>query len=91
MTEENEATQNNGSAGDTSFEGQLEQLEDIVAQLEQGDIPLDDALELYEQGVSAYRECHQKLETAESKVVKLVETLEGELEEEDFDVPDQQQ
>ncbi|MFW6457419.1 MAG: exodeoxyribonuclease VII small subunit, partial [Planctomycetota bacterium] len=54
---------------ETSFEDNLEQLEDIVSRLEQGDLPLEEALELYEKGVSAYRDCHQKLENAESKVV----------------------
>lgn len=70
-----------------SFEANLERLEEIVSALEQGDVPLEKALELYEQGVSAYRECHEKLESAESKVVQLVETLEGELDEEGFDAP----
>lgn len=76
---------------EASFEANLEQLEDIVSQLEQGDIPLDEALQLYEQGVSAYRNCHEKLKDAETRVVKLVETLEGELKEEPFNVPQEGQ
>lgn len=74
-----------------SFEANLEQLEDIVARLEQGDLPLDEALQLYERGVSAYRNCHEKLKDAETRVVELVETLEGELQEEPFDVPQEGQ
>mgnify|MGYP006281138679 CR=1 FL=1 len=71
----------------SSFEDNLKQLEEIVAQLEQGEVALDEALELYEKGVAAYRSCHQRLDQAETKVTKLVETLEGDLKEEPFDVP----
>jgi exodeoxyribonuclease VII small subunit len=78
-------------ADETSFETNLEQLEEIVSQLEQGDLPLEEALALYERGVNAYRNCHEKLEEAETKVVKLVETLEGELQEEPFEVPQDDQ
>ena len=76
---------------ETSFEDNLQQLEDIVSKLEQGDLPLDESLELYEQGVQAYRECHRRLQDAETRVVQLVETLEGELKEEPFEVPPEDQ
>lgn len=76
---------------EASFEANLRKLENIVSELEQGDLPLDQALELYEQGVGAYRNCHRRLEEAETKVVKLVETLEGELQEEPFEVPGEAQ
>jgi exodeoxyribonuclease VII small subunit len=76
---------------EASFEANLQQLEEIVSQLEQGDLPLDEALELYEKGVNAYRNCHEKLKSAETKVTKLVETLEGELQEEPFEVPQEKQ
>ena len=68
------------------FEENLKNLEAIVAELEQGNLPLDRALKLYEEGMGAYRACHETLQGAEAKVMKLVETLEGALKEEPFDV-----
>ncbi len=67
------------------FEKDLERLEKIVAQLEQGSLPLDESLKLYEEGIKTYKRCRKLLKNAESRVVKLVESLEGELDEEVFD------
>jgi exodeoxyribonuclease VII small subunit len=69
-----------------SFEDNLKKLEEIVSELEQGNLPLDRSLRLYEEAISAYRTCHDLLEQAEAKITKLVETLSGELEEEPFEV-----
>ncbi len=71
----------------SDFETNLNRLEDIVSQLEQGSLPLDDALKLYEEGIEAYRGCSKLLEKAESRVVKLIETLEGKLREENLSLP----
>lgn len=68
-----------------SFEENLTRLEEIVSELERGNLPLDKALRLYEEAVGAYRTCHSLLQQAEGKIVKLVETLEGELREERFE------
>jgi len=51
-----------------SFEEALEELEKLVAQLEQGDLPLDQALKAYERGVALTHACQQSLEKAEQKV-----------------------
>jgi len=51
-----------------SFEEALEELEKLVAQLEQGDLPLDQALKAYERGVALTHSCQQSLERAEQKV-----------------------
>ena len=51
-----------------SFESSLEELEQIVRQLEGGDLPLDRSLELFEQGVRLSRECQKRLDEAERKV-----------------------
>jgi exodeoxyribonuclease VII small subunit len=72
-----------------SFEENLKRLEEIVSELEQGAVPLDKALKLYEEGISAFRTCQTLLRDAECKVKKLVETLDGELKEEDFEAPDE--
>jgi exodeoxyribonuclease VII small subunit len=59
------------------FESALKSLEDIVVQLESGDLTLDRALELFEEGVHVSRFCSSKLEEAERKVEILVKTADG--------------
>ena len=54
------------------FEETLGSLENIVAQLESGELPLEQALELFEQGVNLTRSCQQQLEDAERKVEVLL-------------------
>lgn len=76
-----------GRAEAKSFEQDLERLEEVVARLEEGNLPLDESLRLYEEGIGAYRRCQEMLEQAELKISKLVETLEGELKEEPFEPP----
>ena len=51
-----------------SFEHALAELETIVAQLEEGQIPLAESLARYEQGVKLLRQCYQILENAERKI-----------------------
>ena len=53
------------------FEQSLLDLEERVRHLESGDVPLDKALRLYEEGVALARTCHQALQAAESRVVAL--------------------
>ena len=62
------------------FEKALERLEKIVEDLEQGNMPLEDALKKYEEGVKLSRLCAQKLAQAESKIEVLTRTLNGTLE-----------
>ena len=66
------------------FESALKSLEEIVVQLEGGDLTLDRALELFEEGVKISRFCHTKLEEAERKVETLVKTADGSLKEVPF-------
>ena len=54
-----------------SFEAAFAQLEEIVGKLEVGDLPLDDALALYEQGQRLAAYCSARLDEAELKVQKL--------------------
>lgn len=66
------------------FESALKSLEEIVLQLEGGDLALDRALELFEEGVKISRFCQTKLEEAERKVEVLVKTADGSLKEVPF-------
>ena len=55
-----------------SFEAALEQLEGSVARLEEGEMPLEEALELFEAGVKLSRQCQSTLEGAERRIEILV-------------------
>lgn len=60
------------SAGaELRFEEALGELEKRVRALEAGEIPLDDALRLYEEGVQLARTCHEQLEAADRRVAQL--------------------
>lgn len=61
------------------FENSLTELEQIVAEMESGDLPLARALELFERGVQLSRYCQQQLDEAERKVEMLVKGPEGDL------------
>jgi exodeoxyribonuclease VII small subunit len=66
------------------FESALKSLEEIVSQLEGGDLTLDRALELFEQGVKLSRFCSDKLEEAERKVEVLTRAADGTMKETPF-------
>ncbi len=59
---------------DPSFENQLEQLEALVTRLEQGDVPLAEALAAFEQGMQLSKACSQMLNAAEQRVSELTQT-----------------
>jgi exodeoxyribonuclease VII small subunit len=50
------------------FEAAIAELESIVKKLEEGDLPLESSLQLYERGVHLSRFCHSRLEEAERRV-----------------------
>ena len=54
-----------------TFEKAIEELEDIIKSLEQGDVPLDDTIELYERGAKLKDFCEKKLKDAEIKIKKI--------------------
>ena len=64
-------------ATERSFESSLKELEQIVQQLEGGDLPLERSLELFEQGVRLSRECQRRLDEAEHKVEVLMKGSDG--------------
>jgi exodeoxyribonuclease VII small subunit len=69
-----------------SFESSLASLERIVAQLESGDLPLERAMELFEEGVAIARRCQSQLGDAERKVEMLLRER-GEIKVTPFEVP----
>jgi exodeoxyribonuclease VII small subunit len=50
------------------FEGAIAELESIVKKLEEGELPLEQSLALYERGVQLSRFCHARLEDAERRI-----------------------
>lgn len=60
-----------------SFEEAMAELEGIVSQLENGDVPLEQAIELFQQGMKLSGLCTQKLEHMEKKIEMLIETEQG--------------
>jgi exodeoxyribonuclease VII small subunit len=66
------------------FEECLERLEKIVAELEKGDVPLDHALELFDEGMKLSGSCRKELEEAEGKVEILLKRN-GKLQPETFE------
>jgi len=68
-----------------TFEQSLGRLEKIVTTLEQGDVPLEDSLKLYEEGIQLSKECMETLNTAEVKIKKLTKDLNGKISLSDFE------
>lgn len=64
-------TQSNPVTGEQTFEEALTQLETITSRLESGDLPLEEALALYEQGVRLTSACNAKLKAAKLKIEEL--------------------
>ena len=62
-----------------TFEAALVKLEQIVQRLEKGELPLEESLVLYEEGVRLSRLCHAKLEEAEGKIELLMKDARGDL------------
>ena len=60
------------------FEKSFQQLEKIVQRLESEELSLDESLELFEQGISLSRFCHQKLEQIEKKIELILADAKGE-------------
>jgi exodeoxyribonuclease VII small subunit len=60
-----------------SLEHSLKRLEEIVGSLESGDVPLDDAISLFEEGIRISKECAEKLKSADLKIKKLSKSVEG--------------
>jgi len=60
-----------------TFEESLKKLETIVDQLEKGDLPLEDSLKLFEEGVGLSAVCKKEWDEAEGNVQMLIKQLDG--------------
>lgn len=67
------------------FETALARLEELVQELEQGDLPLEQSLKLFEEGIKLSRVCNTRLEEAERKVEILLKDKEGKLKAQPFE------
>ena len=70
-------------ASNIKFETALSELEEVIAKLEDSNTPLDEALKLYEKGISLVRICNERLESAEQKI-KILQSKDGQIVETDF-------
>lgn len=68
-----------------TFEESMQELEQIVANLESGDITLDESLKLFEKGIKLSKSCQKKLDEAEKKVKILTSDDNNDMEEKDFE------
>ncbi len=69
-----------------NFEQAMARLEQIVKELEGGNVPLDDLMRLYEEGTALVRSCTERINAAEEKV-KLVQSQNGTVVKEEFQTP----
>jgi len=60
-----------------SFEQALKALEDVVRQLEGGEVPLEESIGLYERGEALRRHCQARLDAAQARIEKIVAGPEG--------------
>ena len=62
-----------------TFEASLLELEEIVGKLEDGDMPLEESLALFERGIKLSRDCRDRLTNAERRIEILMQDSEGNL------------
>ncbi len=62
-----------------SFEDAMRELEKVVSDLEQGNVPLEESIKLYERGAELKLHCQTKLKEAEEKVALITQEEDGEL------------
>ncbi|TVZ40137.1 exodeoxyribonuclease VII small subunit [Alteromonadaceae bacterium 2753L.S.0a.02] len=67
------------------FEASLEHLEELIEQLESGELSLEESLKTFEQGIKLTRQCQQALKAAEQKVAVLMKQDDGEMTETSFE------
>jgi exodeoxyribonuclease VII small subunit len=67
-----------------TFEQSLKELEKIVQELESGDLPLEEAVKKFEQGIQLSKFCSEKLDETERRITMLVKNSQGEISEQPF-------
>lgn len=55
-----------------SFEEAMKQLEQIVDRLEEGDVPLEEAIAIYKEGMELSKLCHDKLKSVEEQLTQII-------------------
>ena len=70
----------------TTFESALKKLEDSVDKLEEGSIPLEEALNTFESGVRWSKECNKFLKNAEQRIEIILKNENGEYEQKEFEL-----
>lgn len=68
---------NDASEKPQTFEQALERLEEIVEQIESGEVPLEESIEKYEEGTKLVKQCRRILDTAEHKIQLLTRSEDG--------------
>lgn len=81
-------TQSSRSAKPESFEKNVERLDAIVRQLEDADLPLEKALQLYEEGMKLSEVCQKQLQEAEGRIQVLMKRAGGKIVAEPFEQED---
>ena len=71
-----------------TFEQSMKQLEQIVQELESGDLPLEKAIKKFEEGIQLSKLCAQKLDETEKKISMLLEDEQGNITEAPFPADD---
>ena len=72
-----------------TFEQSMKQLERIVQELEDGDLPLEKAIKKFEEGIKLTKLCSEKLDETENKISILLKDSEGEIAEKPFIAQDE--
>lgn len=67
-----------------TFEQAMKQLEQIVQDLESGDMPLEKAIKTFEEGIALSKFCSEKLDETEKRITILMQDAEGNLSESPF-------
>ncbi len=69
----------------TTFEQSMKKLEQIVQELESGDLPLEDAMKKFEEGIKLSNQCSEKLDETEKKITLLLQDQKGDVLEKPFE------
>ena len=67
-----------------TFEQSMKKLEQIVQELESGDLPLEEAMQKFEEGIKLSRLCSEKLDETEKKITLLLQDQKGNVSEKPF-------
>ncbi|TVP82748.1 MAG: exodeoxyribonuclease VII small subunit [Alkalicoccus sp.] len=61
-----------GEEKKASFETSMRELEEIVQKLEQGDVPLEEAIDMFQEGMKLSKDCHDRLHKVEKQMTEVL-------------------